>query len=357
MNATLKALKDIRQDACLTVILNTHRTHPDNAQDPILLKTLLREAEERVLANLDKAQASQILAQAEALANSIDHQQNLESLVLFVGLDFAKYVRLPISVENRVVLDKTFATRDLVRALHQEAEYYILVLSRHQARLLEAHNDRVVAEFDGEFPIKNETLYSTDKQELSSDKQDKLMLEFYNRVDKRVLALTKDNPLPIVLVAEKRNWEHYQSIADQKHRLLGFVNRNRDDEPGHALVKAAWEVVLPILQERHQARIAELKRGVAQNKFVSDYREIYRAIHEGRGQTLFVKKGYFQSGLMVDGELTFLPEGRDLSLQEGFVDDVIDELIEANLRFGGDTVFINGDELEAFEHLALLTRY
>ena len=34
---------------CVTIALNTHSTHPDNEQDEILLKNLLKEAEERVI--------------------------------------------------------------------------------------------------------------------------------------------------------------------------------------------------------------------------------------------------------------------------------------------------------------------
>ena len=34
---------------CVTISLNTHRTRPDNEKDKILLKNLLREAEERIV--------------------------------------------------------------------------------------------------------------------------------------------------------------------------------------------------------------------------------------------------------------------------------------------------------------------
>jgi hypothetical protein len=41
----------------------------------------------------------------------------------------------------------------------------------------------------------------------------------------------------------------------------------------------------------------------------------------------------------------------------GAVDDIIDEMIEINLANGGDVVFTEGNELERFGHVVLLTRY
>ena len=43
--------------------------------------------------------------------------------------------------------------------------------------------------------------------------------------------------------------------------------------------------------------------------------------------------------------------------QKGVCDDVIDEMIENNLSFGGDTVFVETDDLEKFQGLALTTRF
>jgi hypothetical protein len=39
------------------------------------------------------------------------------------------------------------------------------------------------------------------------------------------------------------------------------------------------------------------------------------------------------------------------------VDDIIDEMIEENFRFGGDVVFLEGDALNKFNGMVLATRY
>ena len=185
MDNTLKGLKDIVSENCITVILNTHRTKPDNQKDPILLKNLIKEAEQRLLADENKKDAQKLIQRLAELESKIDHSHNLESLILFVNEDIAEYTRLPIAVENRVVIDHTFATRDLVRALHLETSYYVLVLSRQVVHFIEAFNDKVVAEAGSPFPIENNEFYSTHKAELSNaSRQTSLVAEFFNRVDK-----------------------------------------------------------------------------------------------------------------------------------------------------------------------------
>jgi hypothetical protein len=45
------------------------------------------------------------------------------------------------------------------------------------------------------------------------------------------------------------------------------------------------------------------------------------------------------------------------NISEANLDDIIDEMIEKNLEFGGDAVFVYGDELAPYDGLVLVTRY
>lgn len=355
MNQLFKKVKEIRSEGCVSIILNTHRTKPDNQKDAITLKNLIKKTEERLLNDYDKRFASFIIKKLKNLANTINHNFNLESLVLFVNADFAEYTIIPIEVEDRVIIDNTFATRDLVRAMHQATGYYVLVLSRQNARLIEAYNDKVVQEFKGNFPIKN-TLYTKDKIKLSTAKgQDNLIEEFFNKVDKLVLKSIKNNPLPIILATEIRNFSHYQKIADKKDLIVGHVSRNRDDEKPYNIILDAWKVVQANVKEKHADRIVELGKAVSLGRYLSDYNEIWNVLQQGRGQTLFVKNDFFQSALLIDNKI--LLNTNFGNNQKGIVDDIIDEMIELNISFGGDTVFLEGNELEQFQNLALITRY
>ncbi|MCS6818972.1 MAG: hypothetical protein NZ522_03405, partial [Chitinophagales bacterium] len=292
MRISLSKLKDIRSEHCVTILMNTHRTHPENKQDEIRLKNLIKEAEERLLQYEKKRDVSPIIKNLHQLEKEIDHQYNLESIVLFANEEIAEYVRLPISVQERIIIDKTFATRDLLRALRQETHYYVLLLSRQKIRLMEAFNDKVITENVKPFPIKNTQFYSTSGDKLSDvGLQSNLIGEFYNRADKELQEIVKRNPLPVLICSETSAYHDYLQITDNKKIFFDIhLNKNRVDDPAHAIASEAWHLVRDYIEEKNNQRKSELLTAVNQNKFLTDLNEIWQAVREGRIQTLFVEQ-------------------------------------------------------------------
>ena len=355
MNEVLKRIKDERGEGCVTIIMNTHRTRPDNEKDPLRLKNLVKEAEERLYKEFDKRFVWSLMENLKAVVEQIDHQHNMESLLIFVNGHMAEYTRLPVAVVNRVVIDNTFATRDLVRAMHQEAGYYVLVLSRQQARLIEAFNDKVVCDSCGAFPLTN-PLYTTSRLELSTNKgTDNLIEEFFNRVDKIVMDQIKKHPLPLILATETRNFDYYKKVADKKQVIVGHMNKNRDDEKAHHIVKEAWEVMKGLQKERQAEGLNAMHAAIKGGKLVTDIREIWRGVNEGRGHTLFVRKGYFQAARLIQNDLELINSNEND--RQGIVDDIVDEMIEINMTYGGEALFVDEDLPVGNGKIALMVRY
>lgn len=351
----LNKVKNIYSEACVSIIMSTHRTKPDNKKDEICLKNLVKEAEKRLNDGHDKQLVLPIKQNLNNVVDSIDHSFNLESLIIYVNNDFAEYTRLPIEVEDRVVIDNTFVTRDLIRAMHSEFTYYVLVLSRDQARLIEAYGDRIVNEIKGDFPMSN-SLFTTDKAKSSTNKgQDNLIEEFFNRVDKNVLASVKDNNLPILLATEIRNFSHYSKVADKKEFIIGYISGNRDDDNAQKIVEDSWLIMSDLIKEKSSKRIVELKKAVSGRKVLTDFNEIWNAMQYGKGKTLFIKVGFFQPIIIKDNQIQLMDTKS--RTHGNYIDDIIDEMIELNMAYGGDVVFVKGKELNRYNGLALLTRY
>ena len=355
MNIILQRLKNIVSENAITIILNTHRTLPDNQKDSLLLKNLIKEAESRLLADMDKREAESLIHRLRDLEETIDHRQNLESLILFVNEDTAEYVRLPIAVEDRVIIDKTFATRDLIRAMHMEASYLVLVLSQQKARLIKASNDKVIQEFGDPFPIENNQMVN--RAELSNaSRLTNLISEFYNQVDKEVNHLRKENKLPVLICSETSQYHEYLKVADEKNSIYEqCLSGNHENAKAHHIVTEAWEIVKKYVIEKNNARKAELQKAISSGKFLSDTNEIWQGIQQGSVQTIFIEEGNFQPAKWIDGHITYV--SREMRNGKGVVDDVYDELIEANLRQGGDTVFLPKGELKDFNGFGAVTRY
>jgi len=334
--------------------MNTHRTRPDSLQDPIRLKGLLKQTEVRLNKEHGPKLAKSIMDKLHVLADGIDHAHNKDGLVLFASEGFSDKVRLPIPVIERITVDAAFATRDLFRALHHETEYYVLLLNRSQARLFHAFNGKVEAEITDGFPMANNVAGADAVRQLG-DREPEVVQEFFNRVDKALVQVINAQPLPVVLASERRNVDHYRTVADKQEFLKAEFKPSREDLTPLHLVEEAWEVFAPMVKERYASQVNALDRAVSAGRLFSDHNDIWRALETGKGGTLFVKQGLFQPALLTDAGITLLPEEKREKAVA--LDDVIDEMIDRNLAIGGDAVFVSGPELDRFNGLALVARY
>jgi hypothetical protein len=107
-------------------------------------------------------------------------------------------------------------------------------------------------------------------------------------------------------------------------------------------------------EEKNQQKLTELSNAVGAQLFLTDFTQIWRAINEGRGKTLFVKKGYYQPAIVNNNVVQLVSSEND---SEANVQDIIGEMVEKNREFGGDTAFISGDALNEYSGLVLVTRY
>lgn len=350
MNSTLKKIKDIQSDCCVTIILRTHCTPPGNEKDTIELKNLVKEAGEEVAAKCSKEVAHKIVSKLNILSSQIDYRQNLEGLALFVNGNFAEFIRIPIKVDNKVIIGKRFSTRDLIRAFEEELVYYILVLSHDKARLIEAVGDKELTEIKDGFPQEN-TFPAQDAKGKTSELENGSDIDFFNTLDKQLNELQKGVNLPVFICAEESTYADYLKVADRKKTIAAVINGNVENENGQNIVDKTWPTAKKWREEKNLARLSELDAAIGAKNFLTDFTEIWRAIKEGRGRTLFVKQDYYQPAKLENNVI------KPVSEEKANVKDIIGEMIEKNLEFDGDTVFIDGDQLDPYDGLVLVTRY
>lgn len=355
MKDVLKMIMGLEADPCVSIILNTHRTHPDHDRDPIVLKNMITEAEHRLTSDYDRKTVYTLMEKLDTLASTIDHRYNLDSLILFVSESLAEFVRLPLAVKDRVVIDKTFAIRDLVRAGLESRDYFVLTISKQKARLIQAFNDKSVREIEGEgWPILNDTLYETDKQLLTTNRSDNLTSEFFNRVDKALQQQRHNRPLPVVVVCGQSNFPVFMDVTDNPEGIAGHLLRNRDDEAAHAIVKDAWTVMQQAGQQRKTEALASIDAAMGRQQIVTELNDIHRTIREGRGAVLYVEK-HFTLPTVVAADESLVPQNG--SPMHGAVDDIVDHWVEEVLRFKGSVVFLPQGSLTNYHGVALQIRY
>jgi len=357
MKETFERLSKITAPVCVTLVLRTHRVHPENEKDIILLKNMIADASKRLEKEYGQDIAKRYSEKLAKLAEDIDFRHNDHGLMLFVNDDVAEYLRLPIKLHSRIILDTTFATRPIVRALHRSSHYYILTLSKGKARLMEAESDALVQEFTtGGFPVEDQNLLKLARAESSkAARVTNLTQEFFNRVDKLVNNIRRQNPLNVIVYSEEINYHDYMKEADNPNTIIGHVLLKNFDEKASNLVKSVWPNVEELTLAKNRSRIAELKQAINTGRYLGDLNDIWEAVQKGRGRTIFVEEGYFQPVKNENGILT--PISSEEIKDKNDINDVVDDMIEFNLQFGGDAVFLEKGSLENFNKIALVTRY
>lgn len=367
LKSVLLDLKSRETNPAISILMPTHRTFPDNKQDPILLKNLAKEVEERLLAQMDKREVWPIMESLNAAIDAHDHQHNLDGLAIFAGTDKTEVVELPFAVTQRAVIDSNFATRDLTRGLLDSASYFLVVISRTKGRLIHGYNDRLVHEFDRntklvhhDFPLENTSLYSTSGHDRSqAPTEDNLLKEFLNRIDKslqEVQGKRGNDRLPVIVVGDARNVALFKELSDRPADIHGEYTHSPDlDAEPHQLIQDAQPAVKALAQHREDEALQHIGQARGANLLHADLSSIYRLASEGNAARLFVTRGYIQPGVMDAEALTI--ETRDENTGEGVIDDVVDELIELAIANGGEVYFVSPEAMADNGKLLLQSRY
>src|SRR5699024_12636036 len=100
MKETLNRLKKVVSECAVTLVLRTHRTHPENEKDSIKLKNMAAETRQRLEKEYDAATAKKIGDKLDKLIEEIDIRYNLEGHVLYVDADNVEYDSLTININT-----------------------------------------------------------------------------------------------------------------------------------------------------------------------------------------------------------------------------------------------------------------
>ncbi|BAU63367.1 hypothetical protein STA3757_07310 [Stanieria sp. NIES-3757] len=352
----LNQLQSLIEVPALSILLPTHRTSPDNRQDPILVKNLVNEAVERLTQEFSQRELGPLLERLETLVSEIDYPYTLDGLALYVSHDFAKLYYLPFPVPARVVIDRTFATRDLVYGMHRALRYWVILLSQASTRLLAGIGETLEEVRDANFPMKMTGPGATAPLPYDSDSSylDDRHRRFFQQVDNAFVAYNKEEELPLIVGGVDRQISFFQEVSQYTPTISGTLTGNFDRAAVHELFPQVWPLVQSVREARRADALQELERAVGTQKVVSTIEEAWRMVQEGRGKRLLVEKNYHVPAILTDsGQLELV----DSSGGTEVMDDAVDEIIELVLAKGGKVTLVEDDTLSVSRRIALILRY
>jgi Bacterial archaeo-eukaryotic release factor family 3 len=357
--AELKRLQAQNNYPSISLLAPTHRTAPANQRDPIVVKNLLAKGTERLLGEFSKREATPIMQNLTKLVDKVDWEHSLDGLALFASRELAKAVQLPFRVKARVVIDATFATRDLVYTLNRAPRYRVLVLTEKPTRLFDATTNVLTEHTTKPFPMVHKGPGGASKlpggQGINrSAVRDESHREFFQKVDEALTAIQKEDPLPVVIVGVDRYLAFYHEIAKQPDMIVGYVSGSYDDPKPAALGKLVWPVFQAGSTLKRTRALVRLKEAVSVNRHASGIIQVWRAAFEKRIQTLLVETEFeYPADISPGGDMLVPYTGKGPQA----LDDAVDELIETVLAEGGEVFFYDPGVLDLHQQIAAVLRY
>jgi len=344
----------------VSILLPTHRTHPDNKQDPIALKNLVREVEDRILQEESKRGAEPLLTKIAEIVEAVDHEHNLDGLAIFVGDGVSEVVKLPFQVPARAQIDETFAVRDLMYAYNRTPHYYVLVLSEKPTRLFNCFKEHAEEVKVGKFPMEHggpggASGLDGGVGQNRSKQRDLARKAFVRSVGEELEEVMKLEELPLVVTGTEDFLADFKAETKFGDRLVAEVAGSYDYASPHELTQVVWPAVKDGFDNRRSSSMDTLGTAVGASKAASGLVQVYDAAREGRIDLILVEEDYRQparldsSGAIVDfvDDVT-LPDAQD---------DLVDLAISEVVRHNGSVVFTDPGVLEGYDHIAATLRY
>ena len=260
----------------VSLFMPTHPGSRDQRQDAIRLKNLIGQATEKLIGRgLRRPDAASIVQPIEELPLDADFWgQRSDGMACFAAQDFFAAYRLPLRLEERLVVGREFFVKPILPLLHADGRFFVLALSQDSARLYEAtrHSIRELelpaiewAEVDGA----DRTLQSHTHHAPAiggqggasraifhghggpEDRKKEDVLNYFQRVDDAVRQVLPNERSPLVLACVEYLAPLYESASNHNGLLNVTVSGSPERMKLDDLHQKAWLAVEPHFR-RHQ---------------------------------------------------------------------------------------------------------
>jgi Bacterial archaeo-eukaryotic release factor family 3 len=341
--ALLSELQSVHSYPCVTVLINTTPGKPMNEAQGATVLQFVDQTRERLMAEVERVPGGDrenLVVTLLDLLRNVTSEPATQALALCVSADHVASVRLGRPVQERVIIDDTFATRDLVADLNRTASFRVVSVSDRKCRMFIGDRQRLVEEHNDLWPIVRDG--------------DGPRSAWSARVNDAMRAEHDRLPLPIVVAGVDRSVrETLRGSNLAKIPMVGAIPGNHDRTRWTDLHNLAWPLVTDWLRTDVQRSKARLDEAKSKRLFAGGLDEVWVLANEGRVELLAVEDS-FAVAARING--SSLERASDPTLPD-VTDDVVDDLIELVLHRGGSVVIAADGDLVDHQRVAAILRY
>jgi hypothetical protein len=355
-DCVLARLQAVTDYPCASVLMTTAPAGSMSSRDAARLERLVAAAARRLDAEAPYHTTEPVLARLRRLLDEVRGTRTGLAVALFASNDHDAATVLPIAVTERVVVDPTFATRDLVRALAARPRVRVVVASDHEVRVLEGWSGQL-EQVASDRLVPPAAPGRGDRgrgfgRELRNDRRVRSRARA-RRAAAAVAARHAAAPLPLVVAGVARQRAAWRSVPAVADAVIGTIAGNHEGTPVARLDELSRPAVQTHLREQRREVLAELAEADP-DRCAFGVDRVWAAARTGRVTVLCVEDGFTYPARPVrDGrglEVADPLDGRDV------LDDAVDEIIELVRLDGGRVVTVRDGALAGCGSIGALLR-
>ena len=376
----IQKLLSVNSTPCLSIYMTTHSSHPENLQDPIRYKNLVKQLEESLLQQYSALEVKKFVEPFETLGNDTQSWNHiLDGLAVFSTTGIFKVIGLQVPVEELVIVADSFYTKPLRQYLQSGDRYYVLCLSLRDIRLFEG-NRRSLSELEllpdipktitealgVELTEKHSTVASyggvgEGSSEMhhghggKKDEVDKDAEKFFRLISSAIYeSYSKPTGFPLILAALPEHHNLFHKVSKNPFLLPNDISVNPESISVDKLTKMAWEVMEPYYSLNLKSLTDKFEQAKANNLGSDNIKEVADAAEAGRVEILLIEADrVIAKRLRNKNTGTF----KQTDSTQPKLDDLLDDIGELVTRMGGQVMTIPAEMMSAKTGLAAVYRY
>lgn len=371
-------LRARHQPPCLSLYQPTHRRHPDNAQDPIRFRNLVKVLESSLRRKYPSRDIADLIRPFMAIADDRAFwNRSGDGLAVLSAPGQFRVYRLQRPVAELAVVADSFHTKPLMRIVQSADHYQVLGLSRRAFKMYEGNRDaldelppiegvpqsaddlpnKVTADREGAlrtYGASGSAAVTRHTTDVKQDAEDRATQAFFRTVDQAVLKhYSQPTGQRLILAALPQHHHLFRAISDNPHLIPEALDTYPDDLALDVLRERAWQLIQPYYLKRLAGFVDAFGAATASGRSTDDLGEIAKAAMAGRVATLLIEADRLIPGRVdaTDGGLSV----DDLDHPE--VDDILDDLGEYVLKAGGEVVIVPTERMPTRTGAAAIYRF
>ncbi len=373
----LLALLAQHEPPCISLYQPTHRHHPENQQDVIRFRKLVRVIEESLRQNYPDLEFRELMKPFHELAEDghFWKHQTRDGLAILAGTGIYDVIQLQQPLHEIAVVADSFHVKPLMRYLQSADRFQVLALTRDSAAVFEGDRYALdLATVADDFPSSLDDVVEPERSEKGvsvasansgvgspkmlrghgEGKHDIDTEKYFRAVDLAITAkFSRPSGLPLVLAVLPEHEAMFRRISQNTLLLADGVSCSPHALSEDELRQKVWQVLEPHYLARLEVLKENYSNAAARQAGSPVLTDVAKAAVAGRVGTLLVEADRVIPGV-IDKTTGLI---RADSPESHSVDDMLDDLAELVLVMGGQVLVVPAERMPTTSGLAAIYRY